>query len=339
MALGAMVLAIIASSGSAPSVPHQAKAASISDVKLYQAISEAVSQGRPYYEAAAAIQRANGYPTAPGQVIREPALAYLLASLRVEVIQAALVGLMVGIIIQLKRVLDREARSMGARLGIIACALTGLSFAGVPSAIYVHEVWAALLMALSLLLYRSDRWAPSIALAFAACVLRELAAPFILAMGAAALIERRWAQALAWTLALVAFAAFYAVHLHLAAQQFRAGDLRSQGWVYFGGPGFVISTLRFNLLLHFLPRPAAVAGALLALLGLIGVRDPRTIRAALIAAGYMAAFFVVGRPDNYLWGFLYTPFLGIGLAFAPAAIADLFIRASCARSPISGCQE
>lgn len=327
--LAAMAVAVFASSASPVSVPHRAMGGAMSDVQLYRAIAEAVGGGQPYYPAAAAIQRANGYPTAPGAVIRQPALTYLLVGLRLDALrEAAMIALMLAVIVQLLRVLDREVRLAKPRLRIIACALTGLSFAGTPLAFYVHEAWAALLLALSLLLYRADRWGPSLALAFAACVLRELAAPFLLAMAAMAMIERRWTQAEAWLLALLAFFAVYAVHLHLAAGQFRPGDLRSQGWVYLGGPGFVISTLRFNLLLHFLPGPAAVAGALLALLGLMGLRDPRAARATLIAAGYMAAFLVVGRADNYFWGFLYTPFLGVGFAFAPRAMADLCRRAA-----------
>jgi hypothetical protein len=42
---------------------------------------------------------------------------------------------------------------------------------------------------------------------------------------------------------------------------------------------------------------------------------------------YVAAFLVVGQPFNHLWGFLYVGPALMGLAFAPAALRDLWRRA------------
>jgi hypothetical protein len=101
----------------------------------------------------------------------------------------------------------------------------------------------------------------------------------------------------------------------------------SPGWLYAGGLGFVLSTARWNVLLHDAPNPIVALGASLALLGLFGSRDLRATRAGLIAGGYMLAYAFIGRPDNNFWGLLYAPFLSIGFVLAPAALRDLFARA------------
>jgi hypothetical protein len=62
-------------------------------------------------------------------------------------------------------------------------------------------------------------------------------------------------------------------------------------------------------------------------IGLAGAEDARARRAAVIVAGYLAGFLVVGRPDNYYWGLLYAPLLPVGFLLAPAALRDLFRKA------------
>src|SRR3546814_15162477 len=61
-----------------------------------------------------------------------------------------------------------------------------------PALIVFHEGWAALLIALSLALYRKDRWWPSVVLALLALMIRELALPFVLLLGVLEILILHW---------------------------------------------------------------------------------------------------------------------------------------------------
>src|SRR3546814_2178754 len=68
-----------------------------------------------------------------------------------------------------------------------------------PPLIVFHEGWAALLIALSLALYRKDLWWPSVVLALLALMIRELALPFLLLMGGLALLSLHRREVFAWS--------------------------------------------------------------------------------------------------------------------------------------------
>ncbi len=70
----------------------------------------------------------------------------------------------------------------------------------------------------------------------------------------------------------------------------------------------------------------------LALLGWSAIDHPLAKRSAFYLIGMVAAFTVVGRPDNEYWGILIGPLLPIGLVAAPAALYNL---ARAARKPTS----
>jgi hypothetical protein len=230
-------------------------------------------------------------------------------------------------VIAFYRTIARYADGAAGRVGIVAVQLTGLGIGGVIDSAYVHEVWAGLLLALSLICYRPGRWGASLALATAACLIRELALPFLAAMAAFALVDRRWRELGAWLAGVAACAGLLAIHLVFASGLHRPGDVISPGWLTFGGWPGVVATARKNVLLHFCPDVVVAAAVCLGVLGLAGGRDPRTARAALAVGGYAAAFAVVGRPDTDYWGMLYTPILPLGWVLAPAALRDLWRRA------------
>ena len=298
------------------------------DARLGQSVVERVSHGENYYAASAAEQRSNKYPTAPAVAFREPTLVWMLSALRFEFLRKLALFCLMGLtVLLLYRELLRSQLGAVGRIAAVAVFATGLVIAGAPLAPYLYEVWAAFLIAISLVLYRTDRWAVSVLLGLAACLFRELAMPYLWAMAAFALYERRWRELAAWLAAMAVFAALFAVHLSFAGAMHQPGDRTSAGWIHFQGLPFVIVTARWNLLLHGLPDVLVMTAICLSLAGLAGWRDPRTSRAALTMGGYMAAFTVVGRPDTNYWGQLYAPILPVGLMLAPAAMRDLVRRA------------
>jgi hypothetical protein len=295
-----------------------------SDMGLYRRVVADLENGQDYYVAAATEHRRFGYPTSPAPVFRMPTLAWMLLFLRTDFIRLTALALIYGAtMVLLYRELQAGKNSLPVRVGVLAVAVTGLSVAGATDAVYWHEVWAGLLIALSLLSYRGARWWPAVLGGLAACLIREIAAPYLVVMAGFALLERRWKEVFAWIGAIVAIAAALVLHLSFASRLHQAGDIVSASWLGFGGWDFAIASAKWNILLHGLPYPLIALAICLGLVGLAGASDCRARRAAVIVGAYLMALLIVGRPDNYYWGIIFTPLLPMGWLFAPRAIRDL----------------
>jgi hypothetical protein len=323
------VLVVVATvPGSVSPQPARAAAEHRSDVGLYRAIVNRVAQGEDYYAAAAAEQRANGYPTAPAVAFREPAETLLLVALQTDLARhAALLGVAIAATAALWFALGRMDLTPATRRWALLLTLTGMAVCLAQNAPYMHETWAGLLITLSLALRRPERWALSVCVALAACLVRELALPFLFVMLAFAAHERRWRESLAWLGAIAVFGGVFAIHCGLAGAQHRVGDLSSGGWLKFNGLSFVVATLRWNAVLALAPGWMLIAVASVSAVGLAGCRSGLASRGALTLIGYIIAFAVVGRPDNQYWGILYAPLVPLGLALAPRALKELAVRA------------
>jgi hypothetical protein len=297
------------------------------DVNLYQDIAARVRSGEGYYAAALTEHRAHDAPTNPALAFREPTLAWIIAALGPATTRVVLIGAAAIIGALFWWALGLET-TIWTLLAAALLQLTALVLVVAPAIFYMHEIWASLLIVLSLALYRMGLTWSAIVAAFLACTIRELAVPFLLAMGAFALLERRYREFAGWTGALVAFCALYAIHVSLTAHALTAQDTVSPGWVKFGGIPFAVETLRVNTALLFLPRwVAAICGAL-TLIGLAGARDPWLNRIGLVVGGYLVAFMIVGRPANYYWGMLIAPLVPVGLAFVLPALLELLRSAA-----------
>jgi hypothetical protein len=68
---------------------------------------------------------------------------------------------------------------------------TGAAILAQPAFVAWHEVWAALLLPLSLGLRTKRHWAAAVVAGLAAALICELALPYLLAMAALALLEHR----------------------------------------------------------------------------------------------------------------------------------------------------
>jgi hypothetical protein len=327
LVLMVIALAALAVTPHKAMTPVRANPGDYHDTVLYRTMTNNVVEGKGYYSTIGAEHRAHGYPTSPPQVFREPTLAWLLAILRFEPIRlACLLLLATTVILQLYHLLLSSNLTASGRVAFVAAASTGLGFVATKDAAYLHEVWASLLLALSLLLYRENRWLPSVVIAVSACLIRELALPYLLVMATWALSERKWHELIGWTSGIATFAVLFALHLILAAQLHRPGDAISESWFALGGWQFALETARFNILLHDAPLPITAILVCCAVVGLAGARDSRAQRAAFIASAYLAAFTIVGRPGNYYWGIMYTPMLSIGFAYAPIALRNIGLR-------------
>jgi len=158
-------------------------------------------------------------------------------------------------------------------------------------------------------------------------LIRELAMPYLLVMALFALIERRRGEAIAFALALAVDAAALALHAHAAIALETARDLVSPSWVALGGWAFALRTAQWNAMVPVLGPWVTAVIVPLALVGTAGWRTREGLRLTVLLVGCLGGFLIVGRPDNYYWGLMTAPMIGIGLALAPSALVQLWRRA------------
>lgn len=295
------------------------------DLLLYRRIAEHVAQGDDYYAAATGLQRANGYPVAPGFTVRLPTLAYVTAALGPKGLVALNLLLVFAALAFMYRRFAVEPGGDAVKLVGTALLLVGLSTSMPAEFLSLHEVWAAELMVLSFALHRPDqgKWIAALLVAAAAIAFRELALPFVLLMGAMALWRGSRREALAWALLVALFAAAMVWHLNLAEAQIRPGDTLSPSWLALEGIGGWLYKVEHSSLLNLFPQAIAGPFAVLAVFGWTGWNSHAGRFGALLSLGYALAFMVAGRQNNFYWGVMAVPFLFMGLAWMPFALRSL----------------
>ena len=299
------------------------------DVDVYRRIADRVRHGEPYYMVARAELAPAGFPTSSVFNFRLPTLAWLLGVLPSDRTgQAVLIGLAaLTLILWFATLWQRESFAIG--LAGSALLLGLLAWPALDDAYLVHDLWAGVLIALSLVALGRGWFAASIAAGAAALFVRELSLLYVCLGAADALAHKRRRHAVAWALVIVAFGLVLIVHAKAVAISAvsTVGATRATSWLRFGGWEFVLKTALMNAWLIGMP-PVLVAAILpIALLGLMGWRGSPGTQVATTVFAYVAAFLVVGQPFNHLWGFLYVGPALMGLAFAPAALRDLWRRA------------
>ncbi|MFM9828826.1 MAG: hypothetical protein ACKVOB_08800, partial [Sphingomonas sp.] len=144
----------------------------MSDVLLYQRIVQGVRAGGDYYTVAADAQRASGYPLRPFATMRLPTLATVQALLPDIVTTGLLYALAAAVVVAWWQRMGDVVRSFMARALVVALLGCGTMVSLRYDLLAFHEVWAGLLIALSLALWRPGRWVESVAIALCAMTLR-----------------------------------------------------------------------------------------------------------------------------------------------------------------------
>ncbi|SRR6266404_769895 len=283
------------------------------DVALYNSIVGHVQSGESYYRSTIHEHRHRGYPLRPFVTVRLPTLAWTMAMLPGETMRRASLALLALI------TLVAWAWRLGRAQPNVICyalALAGLTVGVAPAfvegASSLHEVWAGLLIALSMALRKPDAYVAAVGVGLMAALFRELAAPYLLVMATTALWERRYKEAGAWSAAIIVFAVAVAAHAMKVAELAMPEDHPvSEGWLQFGGWYFVLQTIPWN---QFLPNLSWLGATLLplALLGLIST--PLDHRLVFTVVGYTIGFLFLGRDNNWYWGFIIAPLWPLGLA-------------------------
>lgn len=323
MLLLASLTALVTPAPPPVSIDAAAVAEDRADDLLYEAIVDDLRHGAEYYTAAANALRSSGYPLRPFVAFRLPTLAIVQSW--VSPVAAALLLYTLALVTLWawwKRFGDAFTR---ARPRMIASLLAA---AGMASAIQgelaaFHDIWAGLLIALSLAVRRPGRWVTAVAIGLCAMLIRETAALYVAIMAGVALVEGERREAGGWIAALGILAIVVVLHAQAVAGVVRPLDQPSPGWSGMLGFGFGIKALVLTTAAALLP---AALGALLAGLSLAGWaawRDPLATRALATLIGYVLLLSLFGRTDTFYWAFLVAPIAFVGLAFVPDAIRDL----------------
>jgi hypothetical protein len=323
-------------SPSPPPVSHDParRADDQGDVVLYEGIVEGVRHGGNYYQVTAGALREGNYPLKPFVTFRLPTLARVEAvlprwgSLALLWILAA--GVFAAWYVRLAPALARTP----PRLIAMALLAVGMMAFVQPDLVSFHEIWAGLLVALSLALRRPGWWVEAAAVAMAAVLIRETAALYVLVMAAVAAIEGERREAVGWAAVLGVLAVAVALHAHAVAQVVRPSDPASPGWAGMLGFGFFVRAETLSTALALFPAWLAAPLVALALAGWASWREPLGLRAVVIFAAYALLLSLFGRTDTFYWGLMIAPTLPVGLAFAPDGLRDL-IAAARERSRIT----
>ncbi len=303
------------------------------DLALYDRVIQRIGRGESYYAAAADEHRQSDYPLRPGVAMRLPTLAYLDlwlgdrgqgAEVLVPGELAAALALLLAVVWAWWRRLGDEPG--GARFQLIG---TALMFMGASLGLnryyfVLHELWAGMLIALSLGLHRpGQRWLGAVLVAGLALAIREHVLPYVLLMAVLAAWRRDWKESATWTALIAAFVAYLAVHLHFVAQQVRPDDVVGPSWLALRGLSGWLSSVALSSNLRFLPHFVAGPLILLMVLGWAGWRSALGSTATLLFLGYGLLFMIAGRADNFYWGAIIAPAMFVGLAFMPRALRSL----------------
>jgi hypothetical protein len=294
------------------------------DFDLYHTIDKRVASGENYWHAALAEQRKSRYPTKPFLAVRPPTLAWATMVLGLTGWRVVALGLWLVVAVGMIP-LFRDRTKFSERLGAVA---TAGVFGSVDFLVQVglsHEILAGAFLSAALVIYRPQRWWPSLLLAACGLAIRELALPFVLLWALFAASQRRWREFAAIVAVLILFAIGMALHAHEVAAARLPEDLSSPGWTGMQGLPFTLYGLVSVTSLGKLPFWLGPPLVLLPLLGWIAIGGRAGLFGTLWFGGFLIATSLFARQENFYWLSLVLPAYGAGLAFVPRAIYDLVI--------------
>jgi hypothetical protein len=308
----------------------------IIDLDLYREVVTRVHAGERYYDFVGDALTSHGYPISSTFNWRLPTYAWLLGSLpdpaygRIGLVVLALAS----VVLTAHCVLSREVGPTGTIAGIIL--LLGGAFGWAiyePDAYLTTETWCEAILLLSLSGYAARRWPFGVAAALAALALRELVLPYCVAAAGLAWWYDRRAEVRTWLVALAVAGALYTAHAAEVALHVEGATPAVRRWLDPTGIWFLLRTAVMNV--WFRGGPPTLTAIILTagVIGLAGWRGETGARLRACTLVYLAPLTVI-RGWDY-WGFIYTPFVMLGLVRAPATIRDLIAAVARRRHPVT----
>ncbi len=297
------------------------------DLALYSHVAQRVHRGERYYDALGSELRSRDYPTRSVFNWRTPLHLELIARLSFG---WASILLMVGGLCAIGLAVVPTARSGHAGLALAQALLmfVPLSVTAMSNTFLFGEVWAGLLIAISVGWYALGWRHAGAVTGVLAVFFRELALPYVLIGVFLAMRGRRRSELWIWLTGIAGYALYFGLHAMAVMSRIPSSGVAPDvsRWVQFGGLRFLLITSRVGILLG-LPFSVAAVYLPIAVLGLAGWVSPVAGRVTATVLAYLLAFSVIGLPSaNFYWGAIYTPLLAFGTARSLPACRDLVMR-------------
>jgi len=286
-----------------------------------------VHGGEGYYDALGSELRSRDYPTRSVFNWRTPLHLELIARLSFG---WASILLMVGGFCAIGLAVVPTARSGHAGLALAQALLmfVPLSVTAMSNTFLFGEVWAGVLIAISVGWYALGWRHAGAVTGVLAVFFRELALPYVLIGVFLAMRGRRRSELWIWLTGIAGYALYFGLHAMAVMSRIPSSGVAPDvsRWVQFGGLRFLLITSRVGILLG-LPFSVAAVYLPIAVLGLAGWVSPVAGRVTATVLAYLLAFSVIGLPSaNFYWGAIYTPLLAFGTARSLPACRDLVMR-------------
>jgi hypothetical protein len=270
---------------------------------LYQQVVAQLRNSGSYYPVLRDQLRKSGYATLELFHWRTPLLLNSLALLPDQVSHALLI--IVGVTLYLLTFAVTVTRgpfvfwaAMVMQLGTVALVIN-------PKAIFVAEIWAGFLIALSVCASLVGRTIPAVVLGLMALFVRELAAPYCVVATLYAVWQRRWSEVRLWAAGAVAYAIYFGMHVvNVWAHQ--GTEARSAGsWLVLGGFPFLLSTIYTHVWVWMIAPVGTVIACMLLVAGILSPATPPVVR--LTSAAYCLLFVLAGKHFDHYWGLVVWP--------------------------------
>jgi hypothetical protein len=325
LALGALgVVGVSALAQPGPTLPADVRTGA-SDVAMFQSVIDTMRGGGPYYATMAdALQRGH-YPVGQSFNWRTPLLLSALASVPTMVGTAVAAGLCVALLSVTVVVMARQPRAAAATVVLMQSGV--LMTIAVPESHVMGELWAGLLIGLSVCAYIRKRPVTGMFLGVFALFVRELSAPYCVVCTIAAIASRRWREVAGWCGGTLLYISYYTWHvLHIHPHQLSSDVTPASSWLACGGLQCLLSKLQWHAWLMLAPRWASVLALLLVLAGIGYRKTPAHVR--ITSAVYVMFFLVAGKAFNQYWGMMAWPTwafaCGYGVDAIRSTVHDLF---------------
>jgi hypothetical protein len=174
-----------------------------------------------------------------------------------------------------------------------------------PKAVFVAEIWAGFLIALSVCASLLNRTTAAVLLGVMALFVRELAAPYCVVATLYAVSQRRWPEVRLWAAGALAYAVYFGIHVvNVWAHQ--GTDARSAGsWLVLGGFPFLLSTIYTHVWVWLTAPVGTVIACVLIVAGTVSSAVPPVVR--LTSAAYCLLFVLAGKHFDHYWGLVVWP--------------------------------
>ena len=310
--LGAGLLAFVTLATTPIPARPQASDSRPGDMAVFETMLSRVRAGEPYYSVFGDELRRGHYPARSVFNWRTPLLLSALA--RVPDVVGRGVLILLGIVLSAAAIVSMAGEGPGAILA------TGTLLAGTmvavlaSSGLVLSELWAGLLIGLSVCMYGQERPRLAIIIALTALFVRELAAPYCVVCTLAALISRRWREVVAWSICATLYALYYGWHVSQVLGHQLPTDLgQTSPWLEFGGLASLLGKARFQPLLLSAPPWVTALALTVVLAGVVAVKAPIHVRITSLA--YILFFLIAGQPINDYWGLVAWPTWTLALGF------------------------